>query len=185
MKILVPGGTGFIGPAVVHQFVQAGHSVTIFHRGQREVDLPRSVQHLHGERRSLATFGGEFRRIAPEVVVDMRPMTQEDARGLVETFAGVVERCVVVSSSDVYRAYGRLSLTEPGPPEPVPITETAPLRARLYADRDAQPHDRADNLDLYDKILVEQTVRAEPRLPAVVLRLGRCTGRARTATTDT
>jgi nucleoside-diphosphate-sugar epimerase len=171
MKILVLGGTGFIGPAVVHQFVQAGHSVTIFHRGQREVDLPRAVQHLHGERRLLATFAGEFHRIAPEVVVDMRPMTQEDARGLVETFAGVAERCVVISSSDVYRAYGRLSLTEPGPPEPVPITEAAPLRGLLYADRNAHPHDRAENLDLYDKILVEQTVRAEPRLHAVVLRL--------------
>lgn len=110
--------------------------------------------------------------MSPEVVVDMRPMTQEDARGLVETFAGVADRCVVISSSDVYRAYGRLNLTEPGSPEPVPITEAAALREQLYADRSAQPHDRADSLDLYDKILVEQTVRAEPRLHAVVLRLG-------------
>lgn len=34
------------------------------------------------------------------------------------------------------------------------------------------PHDRAGNLDLYDKILVEQTVHAQPRLHAVALRLG-------------
>lgn len=172
MKILVLGGTGFIGPVAVRHFALAGHAVSIFHRGQREVELPSSVQHLHGERRSLPSFAAEFRRISPEVVVDMRPMTQEDARGLVETFAGVTDRCVVISSSDVYRAYGRLNLTEHGPPEPVPISEAAALREQLYADRSAQPHDRADSLESYDKILVERTVRAEPRLHAVVLRLG-------------
>lgn len=172
MKVLVLGGTGFIGPAVVRQFVQAGHFVTIFHRGQREVELPSSVEHLHGERRSLVSFRDQVRRSAPEVVVDMRPMTQDDARGLVETFAGLADRCVVISSSDVYRAYGRLNLTEPGPPEPVPISEGAALREHLYADRNAQPHDRAASLELYDKLLVEATVRAEPRLRSVVMRLG-------------
>jgi len=172
MKVLVLGGTGFIGPAVVRHFIRGGHAVTIFHRGQREVELPTSVQHLHGDRQSLSRFATKFRRIAPEVVIDMRPMTRDDARGLVETFADLTDRCVVISSSDVYRAYGRLNLTEPGSPEPTPIGESAALREKLYADRGARPHDHAENLDFYDKLLVEETVRAEPLLRAVVLRLG-------------
>jgi nucleoside-diphosphate-sugar epimerase len=117
-------------------------------------------------------FGPAFRSFDPEVVVDMRPMTEEHARQLVSTFAGLARRSVVVSSSDVYRAYGRLNMTEPGPPEPVPLQENARLREQLYADRNAKPHDRAESLERYDKLLVERVVSSEPRLPAAILRLG-------------
>jgi nucleoside-diphosphate-sugar epimerase len=102
----------------------------------------------------------------------MKPMTEAHAEGLVATFGGLVERVVIVSSSDVYRACGRLNLTEPGPPDPVPLTEDAPKREKLYADRSAKPHDRAESLDRYDKILVERAVTAEPRFATAILRLG-------------
>jgi nucleoside-diphosphate-sugar epimerase len=172
MRALVIGGTGFLGPDVVHQLVGAGVDVAIFHRGVGETGLPPSVRHLHGDRQNLASFLPAFRSFDPEVVVDMRPMTEEHAQQLVSTFTGLAQRSVVVSSSDVYRAYGRLNLTEPGPPEPVPLREDAPLRERLYADRNARPHDRAESLERYDKILVERFVSSEPRLPAAILRLG-------------
>lgn len=172
MRVLVLGGTGFLGPEVVRHLVAAGCEVTVFHRGTRETALPVGVRHIHGDRGRLRTFVGEFRLIAPDVVVDMRPMTEADAQGLVSTFAGLVGRVVVVSSADVYRAYGRLNLTEPGPPDPVPLTEDSPLREKLYADRAAKPHDRAENLDRYDKLLVERAVAAEPRFVAAILRLG-------------
>jgi len=172
MRVLVLGGTGFLGPEVVRHLVAADCQVTVFHRGTRETELPATVRHIHGDRDRIGTFVSEFRRIAPDVVVDMRPMTEAHAQGLVSTFAGLVERVVVVSSTDVYRAYGRLNLTEPGPPDPVPLTEDAPLREKLYADRNARPHDRAESLDDYDKLLVERAVSSEPRLPAAILRLG-------------
>jgi nucleoside-diphosphate-sugar epimerase len=172
MRVTVLGGTGFLGPEVVRQLVQAGCDVAIFHRGGSEAQLPASVRHIHGDRRELASFGPAFRSFDPEAVVDMRPMTEEHARQLVSTFAGLAKRSVVVSSTDVYRAYGRLNLTEPGPPEPVPLREDAPLREQLYADRNSKPHDRTESLEHYDKMLVERVVSSEPRLPAAILRLG-------------
>lgn len=172
MRVLVLGGTGFLGPEVVRQLVAAGCEVAVFHRGTRETALPIGVRHIHGDRDHLRTFVSDFRLIAPDVVVDMRPMTEAHAEGLVSTFSGLVGRVVVVSSADVYRAYGRLNLTEPGPPDPTPLTENSPLRERFYADRDAKPHDRAEDLDWYDKLLVERTVAAETRFVAAILRLG-------------
>ncbi len=145
VRVLLLGGTGFLGPEVVGQLVRAGHDVTVFHRGTHEADLPASVEHLHGDRANLGSFGAELRRASPEVAIDMRPMTEDDASAFVRALSGLALRCVVISSADVYRAYGRLNRTEPGPPDPVPLDEDAPLRERLYADRDAKPHDRAED----------------------------------------
>lgn len=170
VRAVVLGGTGFLGPDVVRALVRRGAEVLIYHRGSHEIELP--VRHLHGDRSALLSFLPELRRFAPDVVIDMRPMTESDATVFVSTFAGLVRCCVVVSSSDVYRAYGRVKRTEPGPPDPIPLAEDAPLRTQLFADRDARPHDRAEGLEHYDKILVERTVRSDSRLAATVLRLG-------------
>lgn len=172
MRAVVIGGTGFLGPEVVRQLVDCGCAVAIFHRGVTENPLPSSVQHFHGDRRELETFRATFRSFDPDVVVDMRPMTEKHARQLVSTFAGLAKHSVVISSSDVYRAYGRLNLTEPGPPDPVPLREDAPLREQLYADRNASPHDKTETLEQYDKMLVERVVLSEPLFPAAILRLG-------------
>ncbi len=172
MRVVVLGGTGFLGPEVVRQLVDTGADVAIFHRGPSEGELPASVGHIHGDRHELSTFRAAFRSFQPDVVVDMRPMTEDHARQLVSAFAGLATRSVVISSADVYRAYGRLNLTEPGPPDPIPLGEDAPKREQLYADRSAKPHDRAESLEQYDKILVERVVSAEQRLPTTILRLG-------------
>jgi Nucleoside-diphosphate-sugar epimerases len=50
LRILILGGTGFIGPHMVSYAVERGHSVSIFTRGQREIDLPESVERLQGDR---------------------------------------------------------------------------------------------------------------------------------------
>jgi hypothetical protein len=41
MRVLIIGGTKFIGPHVVRQFVDQGHDVLLYHRGQTEADLPK------------------------------------------------------------------------------------------------------------------------------------------------
>jgi hypothetical protein len=61
----------------------------LFHRGRTEADLPPLVKHIWGDRRSLGDLGSEFRRFAPEVVLDMIPMNEVDARGLVAAFRGI------------------------------------------------------------------------------------------------
>ena len=50
LRILVLGGTGFIGPYHVRYAVQRGHHVSVFNRGIRQADLPNEVEHLQGDR---------------------------------------------------------------------------------------------------------------------------------------
>ncbi len=96
--------------------------------------------------------------------------TRPRSRGRVHTFRGVARRIVATSSGDVYRAYGRLLGTEPGPVERTPLVEDAPLRSVLFPYRD-KAHGSDDFLYAYDKIPVEQVVLANPDLPGTVVRL--------------
>ena len=50
LRILILGGTGFIGPHQVRYAVARGHEVTVFNRGQRQADLPPGIEHLNGDR---------------------------------------------------------------------------------------------------------------------------------------
>lgn len=50
LRILILGGTGFIGPHEVRYAVARGHRVTIFNRGRSEADLPEAVERLYGDR---------------------------------------------------------------------------------------------------------------------------------------
>lgn len=160
MRILIIGGTGFIGPAVVRRLHAAGHEIALFHRGQTVADLPESVRRIRGDKHRLPAFRRTFRKFAPDVVLNTIAFSEADARTFVETFRGIAQRTVVLSSGDVYRAFGVLRGTEPGPIEPVPLTEDAPLRRNLHLFGGD-----------YDKILVERVTMSEPSLPGTCLRL--------------
>src|SRR5205807_10408914 len=129
-----------------------------------------SVVQLRGDRKNLLVFRSEFHRFAPEIVIDMIAMTEQDAIVATHTFRDIAQRFLVLSSMDVYRAYDRFRGVEPSPPDPVPLAEDAPLRGKLYPYR-SQAKGEDDLLYHYEKILVEQAVLGEPKLPGTVLRL--------------
>lgn len=101
-------------------------------RGQTQADLPPSVLHILGDRKDLSSFAGEFKHFAPDAVIDLIAYTEQEARSAVETMAGIARRLVVLSSMDVYQAYDRLRRVDCSPPDPLPLTEEAPLRQALY-----------------------------------------------------
>jgi nucleoside-diphosphate-sugar epimerase len=170
MRILIIGGTRFIGPHVVRRLADARHSVTLFHRGETKIVLPPNVKQIYGDRHDLSSFAAEFKTLAPDVVLDMIPYTEASARALVSTFKGLARRVVAISSADVYRAYGRLLRLETGAPDDVPLDEDAPLRESLYPHR-AHASGPDDSKYDYDKILVERVVMSDEELPGTVLRL--------------
>ena len=50
MRILIVGGTSFVGRAIAWAALNAGHDVTVINRGQTPSDLPESVTRLVGDR---------------------------------------------------------------------------------------------------------------------------------------
>src|SRR5438309_2089090 len=113
MRILLIGGTRFLGPPLVRRLAASGHEVAVFHRGRTHADLPEGVARFLGDRDRLGDHAAELRRFRPDVVVDMVAFFGSHAAGLMEVFRGVAGRAVVLSSGDVYRAYGVFRGTEP------------------------------------------------------------------------
>ena len=175
MRILIIGGTNFMGPFVVQSLNAQGHNVTIFHRSRTTGSLlPDRVQEILGDRRPLADVADILQKVKPEIVLDMIPSAERDAQEIISVFKGLARRVVAISSQDVYRAFGRVNRKESGPVEPPPITEDSPLRENLYPYRgttlrgENEPQKWQDD---YDKILVERVVMSDPELPGTVLRL--------------
>ena len=174
MRILIIGGNGFIGKPLVRQLNEQEHSVAVFHRGKGKEALPAEVEEIIGDRRELGNYRGAIREFAPEVVIDLILSSGKQADKLIETVRGIgfregnhrlksgLPRIVAISSMDVYRACGVLHGSEPGPLEPLPLTEESPLRKTTQT----YPMERLQQLqnvfgwidDSYDKVAVERAI---------------------------
>jgi len=96
MRVLMVGGTGFIGPYVAKELCERGHEVTVFHRGQHESALLPDVRHFRSEQAAtpVLTFPRDLLRDQFELVIHMIPMGEADGRAAVQTFRGRAARLV-------------------------------------------------------------------------------------------
>jgi nucleoside-diphosphate-sugar epimerase len=171
LRILVIGGTGFIGTHVVRKLVALGNQVFLFHRGTTtQSPLQENVEVIRGTREELPGL-----RVEADIVIDLILSSGRQAAALMDNFRGRLQRIVAASSIDVYRSCGILHGSETGPLEPVPLTEDSALRTRLQT----YPPEQIEKLkgvfgwldNEYDKIPVERAVLSDPGLPGTVLRL--------------
>src|SRR5215472_2627178 len=172
MKILAIGGTGFIGQFAVPRLQQAGHSVTVFHRGT--TPAPSGVSEIVGDRNEISQHRPTFARERFDVVIDFIVSSERHARELIETFRGLTRRVIALSSGDVYRAMGVVRKTEPGPLQELPLTEESALRTRPhYSPEEIKGmHAILPWLDEdYEKIAVERALLSNQDPPATILRL--------------
>lgn len=177
MKVLVIGGTRFIGLHAVRRLARAGHDVTVFHRGEHCAALPSEVQRIQVAAAAIPVLSipEALRAIEPDVVLHMIAMGEEDTLAAVRAFSGIARRLVFVSSGDVYRAYAIFTGLDGGPPVRTPLAEDAELRRQLFPYR--KPETPREALEyFYDKILVERAAFSEIKLPATILRLPKVYG---------
>lgn len=127
------------------------------------------MEHLIANRYDPGALRGALSGRRFDVVLDVIPFTERQARELVEVTQGIAHRLVAISSADVYRNYDGLRGFGDAPPDPAPLTEDAPLRETLYPYRGADiPFKyKAD----YDKILVERVVKTAPQPAGTIIRV--------------
>ena len=95
----------------------------------------------------LGAHRDELAAFHPDAAIDCRALTRADAESALGALP-VGIRLVVVSSLDVYRAFG--AVNEDRETDPVPLDEESPVRPNRYPYRGKMP-----GMDDYDKLDVE------------------------------
>jgi nucleoside-diphosphate-sugar epimerase len=128
MRVLVLGGSWFVGAAVVEQAVAAGHEVTVFNRGRTPARFPDGTRVIHGDR----TNPGDLQALAAQggwdAAVDVAGSVPALVRDAARALAPVVSQYAFVSTVSTYRDW---------PAEPV--TESSPLHPGDPDAADAPP----------------------------------------------
>lgn len=102
MNVLVIGGTRYFGKLIVDELLTAGHSVTVFTRGNRRPAFLNQVTHLTGDRSDRQTFRETFRLASFDAVIDNIGYRPEEVSVALETFRGRVGLYIFTSTSAVY-----------------------------------------------------------------------------------
>jgi len=107
MKILIIGGTKFLGRHLVEAALERNHELTLFNRGTSSTHP--AVESIHGDRRfDLARLEG--RRW--DAVIDTCGYLPDVVRESVEVLAGSVDRYVFISSQSAYADVSKRGVTE-------------------------------------------------------------------------
>jgi 2'-hydroxyisoflavone reductase len=113
MRILVIGGTAFVGRHIAQAAVSAGHDLTLFHRGKTGTELFPQATHLSGDRDEdlSALAGGRF-----DATIDVCAYFPRQVRSLAAALGTRGGQYVFISSVSAY-----------SPAVPPNYNESAPL----------------------------------------------------------
>ena len=109
MRILIMGGTRFIGVYLTKVLVEKGHEVVLFNRGNKPVPVA-GVQQIQGDRKDPAQLKEKLAGESFDAIFDNNGRELADTQPLAEIFKDRVKHFVYVSSA------GSLSKIRPNAP---------------------------------------------------------------------
>ncbi len=112
LKVLILGGTGFIGPHFVRVLGEGGHTVTLFNRGKRDPEARPGAEQLLGDRNGDLE---SLKNRAWDVVIDNSGYTPKQVRATADLLKGHVKQYIFISSVAVYADFKTRGLDENSP----------------------------------------------------------------------
>ncbi len=112
LRVLVLGGTGFIGPHLVQYLLDRGHTPTLFNRGRTNTHLFPDVEKLIGDRDGdLEALKGR----SWDAVVDNSSSNPKWVRDSAQLLKDAVGTYLFTSTRSVYSDFSRIGMDETGP----------------------------------------------------------------------
>jgi 2'-hydroxyisoflavone reductase len=148
MKILMLGGTRFVGRHIVEECLSRGDDITVLYRGRSPSPFAGIARHVLTDRRAPTAEAAAVLAEPWDAIIDTSARDVDDLRPVLPLLSSV-GRYLFISSCGVYRrAPGRHGLTERSPriaadaSHPVRATATRKLRCERYLRR------RLDRIDI-------------------------------------
>lgn len=157
VKILILGGTQFVGRHLCEYLLTTGHQVTLFNRGKTNPALFPQFKHLHGDR--LTSDIQQINQQDWDVVVDFSAYYPRPLREQVQALSGRVGRYVFVSTVSVY------DLATAGEAEIDENTPTVTCSSAAEIDTTMMTYGQR-------KVACEQILRQTPAINPVIFRPG-------------
>ncbi len=117
MRILIMGGTRFIGVYLTKILVEQGHEVVLFNRGNKPAPVA-GVKQIHGDRKDPAQLTEKLSSQEFDAIFDNNGRELSDTQPLVEIFKDRVEHFIYMSSAGVYLKSDQLPHIEGDPVDP-------------------------------------------------------------------
>ncbi|MDM9380633.1 NAD-dependent epimerase/dehydratase family protein [Chlorogloeopsis sp. ULAP01] len=117
MRILIMGGTRFIGVYLTQLLVQKGHEVVLFNRGNRPAPV-EGVEQITGDRTDATHLKEKLARENFDAIFDNNGRELSDTQPLVEIFQDRVQHFIYMSSAGVYLKSDQLPHVEGDPVDP-------------------------------------------------------------------
>ena len=109
LKVLILGGTGFIGPHFIDALTAGGHKITLFNRGKRDSEVKAGIEQLLGDRNGqIDTLKGRDW----DVVIDNSGYTPSQVKATAELLKDHAKRYIFISSIAVYADFARAGVDE-------------------------------------------------------------------------
>ncbi|MDJ0597321.1 MAG: NAD-dependent epimerase/dehydratase family protein [Crocosphaera sp.] len=101
MRILIMGGTRFIGVYLTQELIKQGHEVVLFNRGNKPAPI-EGITQIHGDRKDANQLKEKLASEHFDAIFDNNGRELSDTQPLVEIFNNKVKHFVYVSSAGVY-----------------------------------------------------------------------------------
>jgi nucleoside-diphosphate-sugar epimerase len=116
MRILIMGGTRFIGVYLTQILLDQGHEVTLFNRGNKPA--PAAVEQIFGDRSNAADLKAKLTGQTFDAIFDNNGRELSDTQPLAEIFKDRVQHFVYMSSAGVYLKSDQMPHMENDPIDP-------------------------------------------------------------------
>ena len=127
LKILILGGTAFLGPSVVHEARARGHEITLFNRGRTNADMFPDLEKLQGDRDGDLVSLKDRRW---DVCLDNSGYIPRMVRDSAELLAPNIGQYIFVSSISVYADFSKPGLNEASPVAVIGEAEVAAAKTQ-------------------------------------------------------
>src|SRR5579883_1851409 len=117
MRILMMGGTRFIGVYLTRILVEQGHEVVLFNRGKKPAPV-EGIQQIHGDRTNPTDLKENLAGESFDAIFDNNGRELSDTQPLAELFRDTVQHFVYMSSAGVYLKSDQMPHIEGDPVDP-------------------------------------------------------------------